>query len=435
MTVFRPLLRFTVRVLLPILLVLVGVWLAYEILNTPAQRSHRARPRVIARVKTRALKRRDYTVTVKSRGLVLASRQTVLRAEVRGKVVTVADHFRHGASFAKGQALIEIDPTDTRLEEQRLSHELERAKDDLKAIDVELAELDLQIELALKQLTVQRQRLSRARALVSKGIRNREDLDPFELGAVSAEANLQNLKSRKALIGARRSGSVHAIALAQLRLKAAQIEVGKTTIKAPYSGRALTQSVELGTFVSPNTELATIFATEQVSVRLPLSSRDLEYIDLPDDSEARSEQVELATVILRTRIGTQQYSWSARMLRAEGLIDTETRQLFIVVVVDKPFAKTTQGRPPLRLGSFVEAEIKGRTLPNVYVIPRSTVRGDDELLLVNNGVLRRQKVKILFKGTEFIVVGEGISDDDELCVTPIIFGGLKIAVKVVERGS
>jgi hypothetical protein len=48
MSFVRSMVGFSIRAVLPILLVVVGAWLAYEILNTPSRAGKRPRPRVVA---------------------------------------------------------------------------------------------------------------------------------------------------------------------------------------------------------------------------------------------------------------------------------------------------------------------------------------------------------------------------------------------------
>ena len=43
---------------------------------------------------------------------------------------------------------------------------------------------------------------------------------------------------------------------------------------------------------------------------------------------------------------------------------------------DDPYAQKGRDTPPLKVGQFVEAEIEGEELTDVFVIPASAVRGD-----------------------------------------------------------
>lgn len=430
----RSILAFCIRGLLPLLLVAVGFWLAYEIFNTPGRTGRRERPRVVAKVEVAELKKQNYRPLIDSRGAVRPSLRSILKAEIRGRVIEVSESFRSGEDFAKDDILFKLDSTETALEVERLALEGSSSEADLAALEVELKELEPQIDLAQSQLSMQKSRFERAQRLVKKGLRNKEEVEPFRMAQLGSAITLQNLKSRKALLAARRAGSVNAIEMVKFRLKAARLELGKTVIRAPYAGRVLAQSVNIGDFVSQGTELARIFSTAQVEIRLPLSSRDIPFVELPDhDSQSDGENEGLVTVI--STIGERTYRWPATLLRTESSLDVQSRQLFIVVAVAQPFAVNKEGRPPLRLGRFVTATIQGKEIPDAYLLPRSALRGESELFLVRGETLRRQKVEILHKGEDQIVARGGITEGDKLCLTPIVFGGKEIAVKVLGGGK
>ncbi|MDF1661715.1 MAG: HlyD family efflux transporter periplasmic adaptor subunit [Planctomycetota bacterium] len=434
MSLAKSVLGFCIRGLLPVLLVAVGAWLAYEIFNTPGRSGRRERPRVVAKVEVAELNKQNYRPLIDSRGAVRPSLRAILKAEIRGRVTHVSESFRSGNDFAKNEILFQLDATETKLEVERLALEKSSSEAELAALDVELRELGPQIDLVASQLTMQKSRFERAKRLVKKGVRNKEELESFQMAELGTAITLQNLKSRKALLVAGRGGAENAIEMVKFRLKAAKIELSKTVIRAPYAGRVLSQSVDLGDYVSPGTELARIFSTAQVEIRLPLSSLDLPFVDLPDhDSQSVSEASGLVTIV--SSIGEKSYRWPATLLRTESSLDVQSRQLFIVVAVAKPFAVNKDGRPPLRLGRFVTAIIQGKEIPNAYLIPRSALRGERELFLVRGETLRRQKVEILHKGEDVIVARGGIDDKDKLCLTPIVFGGKEIAVKVLGSGA
>ena len=107
--------------------------------------------------------------------------------------------------------------------------------------------------------------------------------------------------------------------------------------------------------------------------------------------------------------------------RTEGEIDRRTRQLTVVARVDEPYARDESGeRPPLAIGMFVAATIRGRTFRDVIVIPRIALRGDGEVwVLDGENNLRRRAVEVLRTETERVLVRAGLDDGDVVCVTPL----------------
>ena len=82
-------------------------------------------------------------------------------------------------------------------------------------------------------------------------------------------------------------------------------------------------------------------------------------------------------VTLTTEIGTKTETWPGWIDRAESRYDSASQQLFLIAQVDEPYGR----QPALRAGLFVRADITGKTLDNVYILPRRAVRRGNEVAL------------------------------------------------------
>ena len=197
---------------------------------------------------------------------------------------------------------------------------------------------------------------------------------------------------------------------------------GRTLIRAPYEGQVLEKNVDVGQFVSTGTVLARVYATDYVEIRVPLSGRQLEFVDLPERFRGETEQRGTAgpEVVVKADIGRREWRWSGRIVRAEGAIDTRTRQLFVVAQVDDPYVRGADGQPPLRIGQFVAVEIMGRVLENAFVLPRSALRDAVEVLIVDDDSrLQRRAVGIAWTDRTHAVVTDGLAAGDVVNVTPL----------------
>ena len=443
MNVLRLLLSVTVRAILPILLVVVGGWMAWKIFQQPTTTSRRQRPKVVAEVQVAPLERRDWRVKLESRGVVVPRTRTALQAELAARVVEISEVFRTGRPFKQGELLLRLDDREAELTRRRLERELTASKVDRDTRVVERKQIAPRIALARDEVRVQERRLQRAKELFEKGVGTQDDLDAVELALVSARTRLQNLLSSEALLKAQIEGAEQAMALARLRLEQARIDLAKARILAPYDGLILSREVDIGQFVSPGTPLATIVAAETAEVRLPLTSRQLPFLRLPPGALAGARSGEPVKddgepdagveVKLTKAGGPPDAVWSGRLVRVDAQVDRATRQLFVIAEIDRPFV-AVKGTP-LRLGAFVQAEIPGRLIREVYVVPRSAMRGEDELYLVKDGVMRRRRVTPLWQTAEIVLVRDGIEPGEQLCVSPIVFGGDSIPVRVVTPGQ
>jgi multidrug efflux pump subunit AcrA (membrane-fusion protein) len=84
---------------------------------------------------------------------------------------------------------------------------------------------------------------------------------------------------------------------------------------------------------------------------------------------------------------------------------------------------------------FVQAKIKGRTIHDVYRVPRSAIRGKDRLLVVDQeNRLRLRQVKVLRGLPEDVLLKSGLEQGDRVCLSlvDVPVDGMKVRVRDVE---
>ena len=225
------------------------------------------------------------------------------------------------------------------------------------------------------------------------------------------------------------------LAEAQAKLRATEAEVlrakrdlERTSVKAPFAGRIVEQNVDVGQFVSSNTQLGRAFSTDVMEVRFPLTNRQLSFVDLPEAyrGEASGEVQNSPEVLISGRIGRDAGQWAGKVVRVDSLIDEASRQLFVVAEVKDPYRRQDD-RPvmPLKIGMFVDGLVKGELLDDVFVLPREAVRVGGEVIVINEvNEIRRQKVEPIWSETDKVVIpaeGAGLKPGDVVCLTPLSY--------------
>ncbi|MGA1560649.1 MAG: efflux RND transporter periplasmic adaptor subunit, partial [bacterium] len=124
-------------------------------------------------------------------------------------------------------------------------------------------------------------------------------------------------------------------------------------------------------------------------------------------------------VQFEARIGQQSFPWEGRISRTEGVFDANSRQLHVVAQIRNPYESQKDGKPPLKIGQFVAAEIEGRLIKNALVIPRQAIYQGNEVVLVRDNKLHRQPVDILWSNAEEAVISSGLTAGDLLTLTPV----------------
>jgi multidrug efflux pump subunit AcrA (membrane-fusion protein) len=80
---------------------------------------------------------------------------------------------------------------------------------------------------------------------------------------------------------------------------------------------------------------------------------------------------------------------------------------------------------------FVEVEIQGLQIDNIFELPRYVVQADDTVFVADAEELRIKPVRVVRRLGETVFVDSGITTDDLIITTPLagISGGEKIRIK------
>jgi RND family efflux transporter MFP subunit len=319
-------------------------------------------------------------VEVQAQGTVDAVRATVLVAEVAGRITETAENFVVGGFVAEGEVLLRIDPRDYQTQ-------LLRAQASVESAESNLVQEKGRAEVALREwqkLPSNSQRSEEARDLYLR----KPQLEQAEAQLLAAMADLNTARDR----------------------------LERTIIRAPYNAIIRAKHSELGQFVGAGTQLAEVFAVDQAEVRLPIPQNRLDYLSLPDvASDAPG-----ATIDLYTDVGGQVRHWPATLHRTEAVFDPRSRVLYAVARIDDPYALRNPERQPLRLGTFVNANIVGRDFDDIVVLPRYVLRAGNNLWVVDDSnVLRNRQVSVLRTGGDLIYVDSGLDEGDRVSLTTL----------------
>ena len=378
-----------VKIIFPIGIIGLLLGLAIIIRSNPPERPKRFAPADRAMVvTTMPVQFQSYVIQLESYGSVQPRTQTTLTAQVSGQIVYVNPNIRDGGFFNKDDVLVSIDPRD----------------------------YEANVRIAQAGLMDAHQTLADAAARSEQA---REDW-----GMLGNEGEPPELVLRLPQLEAARAGIISA----EATLQKAALALERTNIVAPFAGRVLQQNADIGQVVSSNSEIASIYATDYVEIRLPIRNSDLEYIDLPEIyRDAASPDTGSDVRIVSDLIGRT--VWNARLVRTEGAIDQSARQLHVIAQINDPFSKSVDGRPQLKIGQYVTAKLSGHTLLDVLVIPNAAIYQGSYVYVVEEGVLQRRGVEIAWQNDHDAIIGRGLSNGDVLVTTPLgqVTSGVRVS--------
>jgi RND family efflux transporter MFP subunit len=339
---------------------------------------------LVTRVKTR-----PQVVIIKGEGTVRPLREIQLVPQVNGKVVFASRALVDGGEFKKSDLLLRIDPLDYQLAVILAQARVKDSESILKVAEEEAAVSREEWELLYKDDSKNNQ----IPALVAK--------EP-QLAAARAK-----------------------LAADRADLQKAKLNLERTEIKAPFNGRISEENVDIGQYVSTGQALATLFSTNQAEIVVPFEDEVLYWFHVPGFTPGDGLG---SPVSVSTRIAGREAFWPGRVVRAEGKLDERTRMINVVIRVDKPY----ETKPPLAAGLFVTVEIEGRTLENAAMIPRSALRGNNMVWVVDkNGQLTFRTVEVARLTTNAAILEAGLKDGEMVVVSSLkaVTDGMKVRIR------
>lgn len=348
-------------------------------------------------VQTRVLKAEPFTVTAESYGTIRPKIQSILTAQITGEVIYLNPNVRDGGFFGKGDVLIEIDPSD-------YEANLQIANAALLDAEQGLAEAE-----------------ARARQAEEDWGRLGDNGEPPPLALRLPQLNAAQARLESA--GA--------------QLRKAELNLMRTRIVAPFDGRVLRKSIDIGQLASAGTPLVEVYATEAVEIRLPVRDRDLPYVLLPEPQAGPvgSAGNEFPVEIRSDLNGFA--AWRARLIRTESAIDAAARQLHVIAEITDPFGPEYSHQAPLKILQYVTAGIPGKTIDEAIVIPNSAIYQGSYVYVAADDLLQRRNVEIGWQDEEVSLIGSGLESGDELVLTLLgqVISGTPIARRESAPGA
>lgn len=343
--------------------------------NQPTLKTTVKEPVPVA-VRALEIKTGPMQLSVNSEGNVQPSVETKLVAQVAGEVIEVSDSLVAGGDFGKGDVLLRLDPRDYEIAVTRSQAAMSRAEAEQRFAAEEAARI--------------------------------KSLYGDELASI---AELQNAERLLAVANA-------ALADAKAALMRATVDLERTVFTAPFNGRVRSEDVDAGQFVAKGSMIATLYDTDRLQVRLPLADSQLAYLDASYAQTGLAGDTP-ANVLLTADYAGDTQTWGAKLLRTEGDISVKSRFLHVIVEVTNTLSSSGVRLP---VGLFVNAVIEGRTMDNLVSVPRTALRPDNSVMIINErNQLEFRDVSIFKLSDSDVLISEGLVSGERISTSPLQF--------------
>ena len=171
--------------------------------------------------------------------------------------------------------------------------------------------------------------------------------------------------------------------------------------------------MDIGQYVTPGQQLATLYGTAAAEIVVPLESEHLQWFHVPGFTGGEGEG---APAAVQVAIAGRVRKWPGRVMRVEGRIDEKTRLINVVVRVDEPYDR----KPPLAAGLFATVEIEGRTLSEAALLPRAALRPGGQVWVLADGQrLQFRDIDVARVSKTGALVRGGLAEGEQIIVSQI----------------
>jgi RND family efflux transporter MFP subunit len=336
----------------------------YMINNKPTPVRRKPPPTELT-VRVQKLNPASHQIFIPVMGTVIPAVQIDLRARAAGEVIWTNPEFVEGGIIPKRDVILKIDPKDYELALIREKAGLETAVYEYKIEQgrQEIAQIEWEL-LGLKEDAAQ---LDQELALRQPHLREKE---------VKLEA-------------------------AKARVERSQLDLDRTVIRAPFNAIVRSVEVDMGGQASTQTTLATLVGTDTYRIQAAIPVDQLRWIRTPN-----SPGDEGSEVVIHTGTGVVRRGKVQKLLSD---LEPSGRLARVLINVKDPLdlGRSRGERRPLLLGELVRLKIEGRTLQNVFVIPRDALRDGDKIWSVDDqSRLKILEVDVIWQDLENVLVKE-----------------------------
>lgn len=284
------------------------------------------------------------TNELSANGTVLAADEVSLQPEVSGRVTFL--NIKEGSFVSKGTLLLKINDADLKAQVQKSRAQLKIAESNLKR----LAEL-----------------------LKINGV-SQAEYDAAENQVNNINADIELLK----------------------------VQIAKTELRAPFSGKLGLRNISTGAYVSPQTAVATLQNLQQLKMDITLPERYAVNIHQGD--------------VMECSVAGIQKPFMAKVYAFEPQIDETTRNLKVRAIIINPNAQ-------LLPGAYVKVIIKLKDVPQAIMIPSNCIIPDDratKVVITDSSKAKFINVEIGIRTASEVQVITGLNPGDTILTSGLL---------------
>ena len=366
------------KVLLPVIIILTGI-AAASYLKKTGPKSQRRPPVTLAPVvQVKELFPGNHLAMINAMGTIIPARNVELKSRVSGEIIDIHPEFIEGGFLKVGTKILQID---------RVDYELALIQKEKALAD---AIYEYKLELGRQEVA------RREWELLGLG----KDASAREIELALRKPHLEKAQA--------------AITSAEAEVKKAQLDLSRTQIITPFNAIVRARHVNLGSQVTVQQTLADLVGTDTYWIQASIPVEHLSWVRVP---QKQGDPGSTAHILYARR-----FEREGKVIRLMGDLSEEGRMARILIEVNDPLGLEGKfdGHPPLLIGDYVHVRIEGNILENVYKIPRTALRDNAFIWVMNeNSNLEIKEIQPIWKEVDTVIIDGGIKPGERLVITDL----------------
>jgi len=345
-------------------------------------------------------------------GSTAPHRQSILAAEIAGKVIWRSPTLESGGKVQAGEVILKLDHRSLALGLRAAEAQLEMAEADVEACKTEISRADSAWSRAHEMESLAEAEWKRASALAAKGDTSLSLRDQAQQKQLNATMARENAHFARQTAQAALDTAQGAAKLAAAQWGQAQVALEKTELHAPFEGELSQPRVEVGDWLNPGTPVSLLVDRSRLKVEALLPNQD-------GFSGEHLPQVWLRFNAFKTEEGNP-LKLKAEILGLDPVANEKSRARPLVLGVDNEDLR-------LPVKAFAYIVLKGDWEKAIWIRPAEFLPTDDGAVafVIENGLASRRALRL----------GRALIGDDSKTWYPVLKGlgaGESLAISNLE---
>jgi HlyD family secretion protein len=376
-----------------VVVLLGGGYTVFRVLTNASQNS------TATNDKTELVESKSLSIKIKSSGSVVPVETVNLSPKQAGKLMELL--VEQGARVSKGQIIARMDnanliPQLYQAQASAAASEANLAKlrngsrpEDIAAAQARVESARGRMESARSRLALNSIRTSRYRSLQTEGAISRDRLDEVLTDDRATQADLltaeANFAEANRLLDESRNGSrVEDIAQAEAQLaqaiagiRAIEVQIEDTIIRAPFAGIITQKYAYAGAFVTPTTTASASNSSSSTSI--VAIANGLEIIAKVPEVDISQIKIGQEVEIIADAFPSEVFKGKVRLIAPEAIIEQNVTSFQVRVTLES-------GKEKLQSGMNTDLRFLGQKIDNALVVPTVAIvtqEGKTGLLIAN----------------------------------------------------